>query len=117
MSQRKVEPGAGQGPEMDSEGREDEVVPRARRRIGLGLLIGPALGALAGFLIALAFGAPGWALGIAAAGGGIFGALGAFWGGLSSLRPPASDDDPLEAGEASGTTVERPLTVRRDRIR
>ncbi len=113
MSQRNVEPGS-EGRNIDREGREEEVVARARRRIGLGLVIGPALGAVAGFLIALAFGAPGWALGIAAAGGAIFGALGAFWGGLSSLRPPASDDDPLEAGAASGTTDERPLTVRRD---
>ena len=103
MSQRNVEPGS-EGRNIDREGREEEVVARARRRIGLGLAIGPALGAVAGFLIALAFGAP----------GAIFGALGAFWGGLSSLRPPASDDDPLEAGAASATTDERPLTVRRD---
>jgi len=52
----------------------------------------------------------------AAGGGAIFGALGAFWGGLTSLRPPSADDDPLEAEDADGArTVEGPLTVRRDR--
>ncbi len=100
----------------DREGRAQEVVPRARRRIGLGLVIGPALGALAGLLVALASGAPEWGLWTAAGGGAIFGALGAFWGGLTSLRPPSADDDPLEAEDADGArTVEGPLTVRRDR--
>lgn len=92
-----------------------EVAPRARRRIWVGVIVGPVIGLVVGAAIALAFGAPAWGVGAAAIGGAIFGALGAFWGGLSSLRPSASQDDPLEAGAEPGSaTDERSLTVRRD---
>jgi hypothetical protein len=76
--------------------RSDRVGRRAGPRIALGFVVGPAAGALLGLLVGVVAFEPGsrgmWASIVA---GLVFGALGGFWGGLSSLGPPSEQDDPL----------------------
>jgi len=64
--------------------------------VGIGLVVGPLIGAAVGFAIGsiiFKVGTPGmWGAIVA---GVIFGALGGFWAGMSALGPPAPVDDPL----------------------
>jgi hypothetical protein len=87
--------------------RSDRVDRSAGGRIAMGFVIGPAIGGILGLLAGLLFfdaGSRGmWASVIA---GLIFGMLGGFWGGLSSLRPPAAEDEPLRRELDEGHFVE-----------
>ena len=64
--------------------------------MGIGLVVGPLIGAAVGFAlgsIIFEIGTPGmWGVVVA---GVVFGALGGFWAGMSALGPPAPVDDPL----------------------
>jgi hypothetical protein len=87
--------------------RSDRVGRRVGPKIALGFLLGPligvALGAVAGIAI-FEVGSPGmWGCIVA---GLIFGALGGFWGGLTSLGPPAEADDPLPREHETDGVVE-----------
>lgn len=93
---------------MQNDSNRSEPVRRsAGARIVMGLVIGPAIGGIFGLVAGLLFFEAGsrgmWASVIA---GLIFGLLGGFWGGLSSLRPPATDDEPLRRELDEGHLVE-----------
>jgi hypothetical protein len=64
-------------------------------------VLGPLVGGLLGLLVGVIAFAP-WTRGMWASvvAGSIFGALGGFWGGLSSLGPPSEVDDPLPREDA-----------------
>jgi hypothetical protein len=64
--------------------------------VAIGFVVGPLAGALLGFVLgSIVFDAGSRGMWGAIVAGVIFGALGAFWAGMSALGPPAPEDDPL----------------------
>ncbi len=88
--------------------RSDRVGRGVGPRIALGSIVGVLIGAALGVGAGMIFfeaGARGmWGSVVA---GAVFGALlGAFWGGMTGLGPPAAEDDPLpRAGEERSEVV------------
>jgi hypothetical protein len=75
--------------------------------VGIGLVVGPLIGAAVGFgLGSIIFDVGTRGMWGAIVAGVIFGALGGFWAGMSALGPPAPGDDPLPREDAHEARTE-----------